>query len=77
MANTLIERALAYKSKAVRRSVTEDEMELGIAWAQGTLRSSQVAVALGHPVCGPTTYTRLAMFLQAAVQSGKLAVPHA
>ncbi len=77
MADTLLDRAVAWKVRHSPRSVNDEEQELAMAWAQGAIGVAQASVALGHQRTSAKTYTSLALALRAAVQSGKLTVPHA
>jgi hypothetical protein len=57
----------------IRREVTDDEIELAVAWLKGDISSGQAAKAYGKTDVSNTT-TRLASVLRHAVATKKVIV---
>ena len=68
---TLLEGALAATTKGYRKQVTDEQMELAIAWAEGKVATAACAKAL-HTTSRTQVVYLFARCLAAALQDGVL-----
>lgn len=73
---TLLEKAKKDQidPRGVRHKVTQQDVEVAIAWARGELKLCSVGAAYGYTrnLTNNSVYLRLAKALRLAVQTGKL-----
>ena len=66
---TLLQKAKAVTTRTAMRRVTEEEIELAVAWAKGEISYSQAMVALnGNDKSQVPIYSRLAIALRDYIQ---------
>ena len=72
---TLLDKALSIPVDKRNNKITDEEMELGIAWLQDTVTLTQVARVIPGGVKGSTkAYVHLALWLREAYRIGLLKV---
>ena len=71
---TLLEKALEVKrGRRLKRDVSEEEIEVALAWMVGKVGVTQVCVAMGKKKAGTILY-RIAVVLREAYTRGKLKI---
>lgn len=73
MSKTLLEKASGIKVRTSwsRGGITDEEIELAVAWAEGRVGITQLAKVLGMKVGGNTLY-RFAFALKEGFRNGKI-----
>lgn len=62
---TLLEKAKGVKGNRTPQKITDEHIELALAWVNGEVPYSAVNIALGKPKVGSHAYTFLALTLKA------------
>jgi len=70
MSKTLLEKAKLYRKKNQKRAISEEMVQLAIAWAMGDVSLMAVCNAIGRK--SNPTYCQLAMALREAFRIGKI-----
>lgn len=66
----MLQKALLYQRKSSRLKISDDEVEVAVAWIKEEVSLAGVVAAFGMSHC--KTYTRLAYAVRRAFNEGKL-----